>query len=551
MIPQSCDIGVTGRGAMWYYWPCFPDPFGDGIRIGGRARCGWQGGCDAGASGSGTEIVSRRIALLLSEMPSDTTPGRPTCDAEPVSKPLENLNMAGRTSVGVGWGIAFTIVSVIALGLFVSTVVFYAKKQSAERKFNELQTGVNEFVRDGERDRDDIKQLRVTASKANQSLVTYLLASQGTAMQLASGSPKTSPEELQKLLEQATNGSATNFLQGVRNLDAQLAVERKRAADADAARQVAQSDREKEVARVGVLEASHAEALAAVRAEVETYKGEVDKYAAEIRAAKAEMSAHEEQVRADSADEIAQLSAQITRAESADLLARDTISRLQNELKGRTLKPNDEYSLVDAQVIGLDPVENTVFLNVGRRQKVQVGLSFEAYSEPSALRPDATTGDYPPGKASLEIIAVDENSATARVIREKRGNPVVKGDVVANAVYDPNKVYTMLVFGNFDANQDGVATAREASDISALIAEWGGKTTTELSGNIDFLVLGQRPTLPAPPPSGAPVAVIDEYVRVRRLAERYDDLFKQATSTSIPVLNENRLYTLIGKRLGR
>lgn len=459
--------------------------------------------------------------------------------------------MAGRTSVGVGWGVSFSIISVIALGLFVTTVVFMAQKQSATKRLTELQAGISEFVRDGERERDDIKQLKSAAAKKNQSLIGFLMSSQEEAMQLATGSPKSSAEDLQKALDQVTGGKGTNMLAAIRERDAQLAAERKRASDADSARQSAQKDLENEVARVKAIEDAQKQTIAAMTAQIDTYKDQVDKYGTEVGDAKRSMSEHEEKVRADAADNAAQLNARIAELEREALLSRDTIARLQSELKGRSLKPGDEYALVDAEVIGLDPAENTAFLNIGQNQKVRVGLSFEVYSEPTALRPDPTTGDYPAGKASLEIIKVDRDTATARIVREKKGNPVVRGDVVANAVYDPNKVYTMLVFGNFDANQDGFATANEASDIKSLIAEWGGKSVDDLSGEVDFLVLGRRPTIPPPPPAGAPNAVIEEFVRVKNLAERYDDLFRRATATSIHVLNENRLYTLIGKRLGR
>lgn len=459
--------------------------------------------------------------------------------------------MAGRTSVGVGWGISFSIISVIALGLFVTTVIFLAQKQSATKKFNELQAGITEIIKDGERERDDIKQLKAAATKKGQSLVSYLMSSHEQIAQLASGSPKASAEDIQKTLDTITGGKAASMAQALRDRDAQLAAERQRATDADAARQSAQKDLANEVARVKALEDAQKEALKAATDQIDAYKGQVDTYAQEVATAKQLMSEHEEKVRADSADTIAQLNARIADLEREGLLSRETVSRLQTELKGRSLKPGDEYALVDAEVIGLDPAENTVYLNIGQQQKARIGLTFEVYSEPTAMRPDPTTGDYPAGKASLEVIKVDRDSATARIVREKKGNPVVRGDVVANAIYDPNKKYIMLVFGNFDANQDGFATANEASDIKSSIAAWGGRSVDELSGDVDFLVLGQRPTIPPAPPQGAPNAVIEEYVRVKNLADRYDDLFRRATATSIPVLNENRLYTLIGKRLGR
>lgn len=459
--------------------------------------------------------------------------------------------MAGRTSVGIGWGVAFSMISVIALGLFVTTVIFYAKNRAATQRYTELQSGVNEFVKDGERERDDIKTMRNAAVGKKQSLVAYLIANQETTMSLADGSPKTTVDKFKANVEEVTRSKTANLRQTIVDLRSQLTLEQGRVVEAIAARKAAEASLEAEDTRVTALEESQKEALAAQRTRIDTYKAEVDENAEKVKAAKKEMSEHETKVIADTGDTVVQLNNRISELEKDQLLSRETINRLQAELKGRSLKPGDEYALVDAEVIGLDTAENNVFLNIGSNKKARVGLTFEVYSEATSLRPDPATGNYPSGKASLEIIKVDPTSSTARVIREKKGNPILKGDVVANAVYDPNKVYTLLVFGNFDANQDGIATAQEASDVKALISEWGGKTIDELAGNVDFLVLGARPTLPLPPGSGAPVALIEEYVRVKRLSDRYDDLFKQASATSIPVLNENRLYTLIGKRLGR
>ncbi len=48
------------------------------------------------------------------------------------------------------------------------------------------------------------------------------------------------------------------------------------------------------------------------------------------------------------------------------------------------------------------------------------------------------------------------------------------------------------------------------------------------------------------PPTGSPVEVVEEFLRRKRVIERYDRLFESAQTTAIPVLNENRLRTLIG-----
>jgi hypothetical protein len=369
-------------------------------------------------------------------------------------------------------------------------------------------------------------------------------------MRLASGSKATTTEELTKTLASFPGGENSNLVAMLRDRESALANEKKAREDADAARAQALQDRQNEVARVKSIEDNHKATVAALNTQLDGYKQEVDQYRAEVEKAKQAMDARVEKIQAEGADKIAALNSQMGDLQKEVILGRDTISRLQGELKGRAYKPTDEFALVDGQVIGIAPADNEVYLSIGARQKVRVGLSFEVYSEAGAIRPDAATGNYPAGKASIEVVKVDENSSTARIIREKRGNPVVRGDVIANAVYDPNKVYTFLVFGNFDANQDGIATAQEANDIKAMIQGWGGKVTDTLTGNVDFLVLGEKPVLQPQPSAGAPNPVIDEYIRVRKITQEYDDLFKKATETSIPVLNENRLYTLIGKRMG-
>jgi hypothetical protein len=458
--------------------------------------------------------------------------------------------MAGRTSVGVGVGVTLTLVSVAALALFITTVVFYSQRQAATRKFNELSQTVNEFVLEAERTRDDVQQIKSAATKERASVVGYLINQRQNAMQTVTGSKATTVDDLKKALASAGGEGATSLMQVLRDTQQQLSSEKTSREQAEAARERALLDRTNEVARVKAIEDNHKATLAALNQQVDAYKGEVDQYRAELEKAKAEMIQHEEKAKADAEDRIAALNAQLSDMQKELLLSRDTMSRLQNELKGRTFKPQDEFALVDGKIIGLDTAENAVYINLGRRQKLRLGMSFEVYSEATAIRPDERTGQYPAGKASLEVIKVDENSSTARVVREKKGNPISKGDVIANAVYDPNKVYTFLVYGNFDANLDGIATAQEQVDIRALIESWGGKVTDELAGNVDFLVLGQKPVIPPPPPSGSPAVVIQEYMRVRRISERYDELFKKASETSIPVLNENRLYTLIGKPFG-
>jgi len=61
-------------------------------------------------------------------------------------------------------------------------------------------------------------------------------------------------------------------------------------------------------------------------------------------------------------------------------------------------------------------------------------------------------------------------------------------------------------------------------------------------------VLGARPVLPPRPGVDQPVEVVQEDVRLERAVNRYDEGLKQATAMGLPVLNENRFYTLTGQK---
>ena len=242
----------------------------------------------------------------------------------------------------------------------------------------------------------------------------------------------------------------------------------------------------------------------------------------------------------------ATMQADLDKYQRDSVLDKALITRIQGELKGKRFVGESEYALADAQIIGLNSSDSTATINVGRKDKLRISMTFEVYSDAGSIRPDDKTGEYPAGKASVEVVNMDERSATVRILREKRGNPIVRGDVLANAVYDPKKVYKFVIYGSFDANRDGRATLQEADDWQAKITGWGGNVLPDLSGETDYLVLGDRPVLPPEPAATAPVEAVEEWLRLKQAAERFDQLFKRASETSIPILNENRLRTLIG-----
>ncbi len=454
--------------------------------------------------------------------------------------------MAGRTSTSIGVGVAVTILGVATLALFITTVIFFANKRAAERSLDEARRTTQDYVSDQDRASDAVNRARDAGKRERLSAIGFLIDSQQKTMQRVTGSRTDTLDDLNKKLDAVKGAAGQNMLTLIRQRDSEIAALGQQLADANAAKDRALADRENEVRRVRAMEDSQQATLGALNAELDKYKDEVDQYREELNQAKQDMDERVARIQAAATDTDASLRTEIDKLQRERVLNQSLITRLQDELKGKRIDGASEYSLVDAEIIALDPANNTAILNRGRKDKIVLGMTFAVYTEPTDIRPDADTGNYPEGKASLEVIRIDENTATARILRERRGNPVVRGDVVANAVYDPRKTYKFLVYGNFDADGDGRATFEEQTQIRARIEAWGGKVQSELTGDTDFLVLGERPVLPPEPAGNAPIEAINFYISLRRQAQRYDELFEKAQATSIPVLNQNRLYTLTG-----
>lgn len=455
--------------------------------------------------------------------------------------------MAGRTSSSVGVGIWIAFLSVLALGMLVTAMVFFGNARKAQRDLRNAEAQAAEILKPGEGNLDDVRRLIAVASRENKSLAKYLIDSQQQTMEKVTGSKNDTFEQLTAKLAQVKGADTAPLLQVNRDNEARIASLQDQVDKAEADRKTALADKQAEVDRVRSIQERHQATVDALNKDVGQYKTDVETYRSEVADLRAKMDAQVARIQQDARQRETELKSRADKLQEDNLVLQAQVQTLRGERNKDVFTGQPEFALVDATVVGTDAAEKQVTISIGLRQKAKIGMPFSVYADAASLRPDAN-GEYPRGKAALEIIGVDENSSRARILWESKGNPIVAGDVIANPVYDPNKKYKFLVFGNYDANGDGVATAGERADILALIESWGGELVDDLSGDVDFLVLGQRPNLPPNPGSGAPVEVIQEYIRRNRDVERYDRLRQQAEATSIPILNENRLYTLLGRQ---
>ncbi len=193
-----------------------------------------------------------------------------------------------------------------------------------------------------------------------------------------------------------------------------------------------------------------------------------------------------------------------------------------------------------------DGKSGLVYISRGRKDRIVPGMTFEAFNRLTGVSPDPNDRNRIRGKATLEVMNVQENASVARIVRLESGQTVVEGDVIANVVYDPNMKFKFVVFGDFDIDQIGVATTRDTTRVETMIKDWGGIVGKDLNYDTDFLVLGIRPQMPREVPGEVDPVILAKNNEQRKKVEAYDKLEKRAVDLAIPILNQNRFLSLVG-----
>ena len=450
--------------------------------------------------------------------------------------------------MGVGAGIAIALLTILSLALFVVSVVFYGKYKDASEQLGQANSDYAKIVSPIERNSEQVQRLLDLARNKgrNTTLVSYLTDELGGVMNALVGDRNYTLEQFQADLKanypDAVGSPLMNFVKAQHR---KILEEQDHAADLEASLEDLRNRLDEEAQRYAELNEKKKQEIAEVKSLVGTYSSNVEQYDANLRDTISDMQTRIDDLIDKYESQLASIRAELDASNEKVIILQGQLATLRQEAASSTVKGRDEYALVDATVLSTNASNQTVTIDRGRKHNIVLGMNFEVYADPSLIV-DSETGKMLRGKATIEIIKVDDQTSTARIIRYSVANPVLEGDSCANPVYDPNKRYRFLVYGEFDTDFDGRTTAHEADDIKALIQQWGGIIVDSIEDNVDFLVLGEKPYVgPAPAPD-VPFPVIAKWQEEYEKAKKYDDLFNTAKSTSIPILNQNRLFTLTG-----
>jgi len=205
-------------------------------------------------------------------------------------------------------------------------------------------------------------------------------------------------------------------------------------------------------------------------------------------------------------------------------------------------------TLADATIISQIPKQNKVYLDIGRNTGLQLGMSFSVFDPDDLvkLEADEEGKEDDAGKAIVEIINMTENTAVGRIVSRTPHAVIRNGDALVNVVFDPDRVFTFHVFGQFDLNKDGKPDDNGTTQVRSMVTRFNGRLAEDMGFATDYLVLGQEPALPSLPDDELDLIKMKQYRVQLENFNAYQQRILEARELGLPVLNQNRFLDLVG-----
>lgn len=230
-------------------------------------------------------------------------------------------------------------------------------------------------------------------------------------------------------------------------------------------------------------------------------------------------------------------------AEFALARAERRLGDLQGSI--RALKPNQFQrdailKKSDGRVLRAIPGSDIVYVNLGAKDNVKVGMGLEVYSRTGEQR------DTVRGKASCEIVSVSDSVSECRVTRRTPGSPILEEDIVLNIAFERGRKPKFVVRGDFDMNYDDTIDPQGREAIENMVRQWGGQVVEELDESVDYVIIGLAPNIPVAPNGQLTDVVRDQQFQRQLDASRYADIIRRANELGLPVITQNQFLFLNG-----
>jgi hypothetical protein len=193
----------------------------------------------------------------------------------------------------------------------------------------------------------------------------------------------------------------------------------------------------------------------------------------------------------------------------------------------------------DGTIMKATPGDDVVYIDLGARDHLTLGLSFAVYDSLKGIPADGLA------KARIVVVSIYEESAECRVVEMLTSDLIMSGDIIANPIYDRHRTLRFFVMGEFDLNGDGRGDPDGRERIESIVEEWGGKLETDLTAQVDFVVLGAPPERPYRSPD-ADLEDDTAYQNAQRAYEEYTTRLSTVEMLAIPRLTQSVLLNFLG-----
>lgn len=232
-----------------------------------------------------------------------------------------------------------------------------------------------------------------------------------------------------------------------------------------------------------------------------------------------------------------ELTAESKRAEELDT----ALKRLRDEMRRKEIWTRLKWIRMrpDGEITGFTEEGNACYINIGLDEGVPDRMTFPVFPASGIPRP-------PDPKGKIEVIRVlDGSTSVCRIVEQDPENPIGEGDLIASVAFDEARDYKFVVAGRFDLYNTGRVSSADREEVKMLVRRFGGTVVDEVTPQVDYLVLGQRPAAPQRPDAPTPEEE-DRYRQRKQEYDRYIQVKEKAESFGIWVLSTNRFLDLVG-----
>ncbi len=453
----------------------------------------------------------------------------------------------GRVGGTTGYAVALVVVGMLFVVALLLAIIFSTQITDARTAQSEAQAALEKMIRSGERTDPQVAEFQADTQR---SVVGHLLADTRAKSALLVGTEQTSLEAIRreiKTLEESplglklgSGGLLPELSRLARNYqDAQEQVRRLEGELREAQNQAKALTSEK-----AELDEAYKSSVTDLSAKVEAKARSMTDYQGTVDAQRKELEGRMAALQDQYAKSSSELNAELDAARGRVRELERSLEDLKKPVAGDKLQV-DPSLVPDGRVLTVINEAPLVYIDIGQSEQVILGMTFEVYDKNTGIVKDEFGTVR--GKATIEVSRVQAGSSLARVVRREPKAVIVEGDVIGNVAYDPQAKLKFYVFGDFDVDNTGLATAGDRRRIEAMVSGWGGSIGDTLSYDVDFLVLGVEPKLPEPLlPNEIDPKVIEEHARSQKRFEQYQSLVGEARRFAIPILNQNRFLTMVG-----